>query len=275
MKSNRQYTRPQSQRFYDEVPVGQEVDLLLDENNPQIPDGYVLMDGSTVNDSESPLNGQTLPDRNEPKVKQISANYTIQEYDAETFYVDASSNNIQVTLPILSGNLGRQIIIRAAENTGSNTLSIAPAGTDTIVGLSSVTLTSQGDFWTFEAGPSRWELVAGYESVDDAPRIGRKYYDGKAVITSEELNKVVSVDIPSGNVFVSNTIAAEPYGIDFANVWYVNISNVSARTGVTCWVVTDDTDVATPSFWPSYRMADSISSINTMDIRKIVIGAWY
>jgi microcystin-dependent protein len=61
MKSNRQYTKPQTQRFYDEVPIGQEVDLLLDENNPNIPDGYVLMEGQTLNDSESPLDGQTLP----------------------------------------------------------------------------------------------------------------------------------------------------------------------------------------------------------------------
>ena len=182
MKSNRQYTRPQTKQFYDEVPIGQEVDLLLDEDNPNIPDGYVLMEGQTVSDSESPLNGQTLPNRNVPKVKEIDSNYTIQDYDAEIFYADASGGDITLTLPSLSNNLGKRITIRASVNAQNyNGLSISPASGEKIASLSidtSITLTKETDFWTLEAGLNRWELIEGWERIIGS-NLGRKYADGK------------------------------------------------------------------------------------------------
>ena len=79
-------------------------------------------------------------------------------------YVDASVNTVTITLPALS--LGRRLTVRASDVT--NAITIQRAGADTIVGLTSVTLSSVGDFWTFEGGPNRWELVDGVESGSGA-----------------------------------------------------------------------------------------------------------
>jgi len=48
-----------------QVPIGGIIPWLADFTGvPSIPTGFALCDGSTISDSESPLNGQTLPDLN-------------------------------------------------------------------------------------------------------------------------------------------------------------------------------------------------------------------
>jgi len=76
--------------------------------------------------------------------------------------VEVNATTATITLPDLASNKGREIVVTKIAGT-AGTVAINAAGTDKITRalLSSVSLTSDGDFWKFRAGSTRWELVDG------------------------------------------------------------------------------------------------------------------
>jgi hypothetical protein len=93
--------------------------------------------------------------------RTVTGNTTISQ--SEIVNVNAAS----ATITISSGlAIGTQILIRKI-NAGAGTITIAGSGSEvfTRASFTSVTLTSDGDFWTLEkVSSTRWELTAGVES---------------------------------------------------------------------------------------------------------------
>ncbi len=85
-----------------------------------------------------------------------SANFTASvDYH---YSVSATSGNITATLPALSG-LGNGKMIRFKLYDATNNLVLTPAGSDTIDGLSSYTLTNPKQSVTLIKGANDWEIV--------------------------------------------------------------------------------------------------------------------
>lgn len=152
-------------------------------------------------------------------VVQTSA-FTITTEDV--IEVDTSGGNVTITLPEIT-SIFENVTITVRKIAAANTVTINRAGTDTITraGLTSVTLTSDGDYWTFFAGSTRWELIAGYEYFTGT-NTGIKYHDG--------------IMIQEGSINGTGTLVANVYGTTSGNIYqytqavtYVN-SYVSTPT---------------------------------------------
>jgi len=91
-------------------------------------------------------------------IKTITSNYTATTSDYQLL-VDATSGNVTITLPAVSsvydGTLGTGIVysIKRMDASG-NTVTVSRAGSDTIDGATSFTLTTQYQSKSIQAGPS-------------------------------------------------------------------------------------------------------------------------
>lgn len=157
--------------------------------------------------------------------------YTVANTDY-VIYVDSSSGAVTVTLPALSGSLGRRITVRA--NAVTSAITIEAAGSDEIThgSLTSVTLSSAGDFWTFEAGPSVWELVDGFETISGT-NDGIKRFDG----TMEQWgyftgNANFAVTNSFGTTSGTSYIADSTITFAVENIATPNVSVVASGFGV-------------------------------------------
>ena len=92
---------------------------------------------------------------------------------------EVNNGECTVTLLDLARWQGREITVMAITDATTG-ISIEAAGSDLITraDLTEVTLTSDGDFWVFFAGSTRWELIDGVESVDNSNGQGYRYKDG-------------------------------------------------------------------------------------------------
>lgn len=85
----------------------------------------------------------------------VSAAYTVGALDQ---YIDASTSgsNYAITLPASVG-LGRTIIIKKV--TSGNTVTITPAGTDTIDGVTTLALSQQNTAYSMiDAAVGKWRI---------------------------------------------------------------------------------------------------------------------
>jgi len=88
------------------------------------------------------------------------ASYTILDRDGyETFnYGTTLTGDRTLTLPTLADNYGRRIRVKRSVG-GSNTLTLDGEGSETIDGVSSIDLNTDGDYIVIEAGSSEWLIV--------------------------------------------------------------------------------------------------------------------
>lgn len=86
-----------------------------------------------------------------------TAAYTITTSD-DIVLCNASSGAFTVTLPTASGNTGLQFVVKRL-NSGSNAVTVATAGGQTIDGASTVSLSSQYEFITLVSDGSNWFLI--------------------------------------------------------------------------------------------------------------------
>ena len=103
-------------------------------------DGDVYIDGSV-----------SMP------IRSITANYTAASGDY-TILVDASSNNVTVTLPAAAGCAGRIYVIKAIDV--SNTITIDGNGAETIDGAVTKTLATQYYSMTIQSNGSGWFIIS-------------------------------------------------------------------------------------------------------------------
>jgi hypothetical protein len=197
----------------------------------------------------------------------VTSAYTVAA-NVDTVYVDASGGAATVTLPALTGNIGRKITIRALDAT--NTITIARAGSDTIANaLTSVTLSSDRDYWTLEAGPTQWELVAGYETIDGTYD-GIKRFEG----TMEQWGgRVETVDISfsSGVGGFTGSGADVTFPVPFVASGPARVIIGSVR-GADAQVLAEGGD--TDGFRPRYRAVSSVTG-ETVWFNWHAIGRWY
>jgi hypothetical protein len=133
----------------------------------------------------------------------VTANYTIRPQDPDIIEVTTGASNITITLPALNTNIRLEPQVHKVDS-GAGVVTVQRAGSDTITraALTSVTLTSQGDYWKFAALSSRWELTAGHESTSGADG-WIKYYDGKMEEWISETISSLAVTTASGSNYKS------------------------------------------------------------------------
>jgi hypothetical protein len=85
----------------------------------------------------------------------VSANYTAS-YNDDILVCDATSGNITLTLPLAKG--GKQFII--VKTNATNNVVITAGGSNTINGLSTLTLSTQWATVTLKASTNRWLVIA-------------------------------------------------------------------------------------------------------------------
>lgn len=78
-----------------------------------------------------------------------------------TINCDATSADVSIDLPALSGVAGRIYVIRKTDSSG-NSCTIDPNSTETINGASTISMSSQYQSRMIQAGDSEWEILAGF-----------------------------------------------------------------------------------------------------------------
>lgn len=86
-----------------------------------------------------------------------TANYTITATDS-TILVDATSGNITITLPAVSGTTGRQYVIKKIDSS-VNTVTIDGNSSETIDGATTQSITTQWDAITIQSNGSAWFII--------------------------------------------------------------------------------------------------------------------
>lgn len=133
--------------------------------------------------------------------RSITGDYTFTGME-ETINVDAATATVTLDDGL---SIGTKVTIRKI-NSGAGTITIARSGTEvfTRASLTSVTLTSDGDFWTLEkVSSTRWELIDGVESGSNANGDFWKYWHGKAKCALG--SKIQDPNIAIGGIFRSTT----------------------------------------------------------------------
>jgi hypothetical protein len=87
-----------------------------------------------------------------------TSSYTITGSDAVIF-ADATSANVTITLPLASGVNGFNFFIKRIDASTSNTVTIALSGSDTIDGVSSLTIGAQNDVRSVLSDGTKWYVV--------------------------------------------------------------------------------------------------------------------
>lgn len=99
----------------------------------------------------------TAGGRRVPVVSKTSA-YTVAVAD-EVITVDATSGAVTITLPALSGNLGRWIIVKKIDASG-NAVTLDGNASENIDGATTKVLAAQYAHTTIVAGASEWHVIA-------------------------------------------------------------------------------------------------------------------
>ena len=86
-----------------------------------------------------------------------TSNYTIGATDTVIF-ANATSGNVTITLPVASGVSGYRFYVKRIDNSG-NTCAVARSGSDTIDGLTSITLDAQYTSLTLVSDGSAWYII--------------------------------------------------------------------------------------------------------------------
>jgi hypothetical protein len=209
--------------------------------------------------------------KNGKGIETITATtYTIDDFGLDVYEVN--NGECTVTLPDLARWQGREITVRAITDATTG-ISIEAAGSDVITraDLTDVTLTSDGDFWVFFAGSTRWELTDGVESGEVSGRGSfQRKADGTMFVEYEDNTITVTTTNAAGNVFRS-----APYSWTFpksfvtmpivSGFWawsgaggYTWGSIVGSSTGVNCAI-----------------MAWSYASSSVARIAVSATGRWY
>ncbi len=100
----------------------------------------------------------------------------------KTINVDASAGTVNKT--VKSGcRIGTKFLYRKTDNTTNKVTVNLPAGESiTIDNLTSITLSTEMDFWEIEkVSDTKWVLISGHESVYVTGRYYRRLYDGRLV----------------------------------------------------------------------------------------------
>jgi hypothetical protein len=108
----------------------------------------------------------------------IDQDYTITSTDS---VINVNTGTATITIPE-SLPMGHTVTIRKISST-AGTVTIASSGSDTITraSLTSVTLTSDGDFWSLQkASATRWDIVDGIESKINGVNASYRYAPGTA-----------------------------------------------------------------------------------------------
>jgi len=149
--------------------------------------------------------------------KTVTGNHTV----GSEYVVNVNAGAATITMP--SGlPVGTMKKIRKISNS-PGTISIERSGSEvfTRASLTSVTLTSDGDFWTFEkVSSTRWELVDGVESGSDANGEYKKTFDGVQVCTADISHASLTIAIGLLGGFRSNT-QTWTYQETFTDIPYV------------------------------------------------------
>tara|TARA_R110002074_G_C12367601_1_gene651175 strand:- start:43 stop:882 length:840 start_codon:yes stop_codon:yes gene_type:complete len=93
--------------------------------------------------------------------RAITQNHTVTAGD-HTIFANATSTNITVTLPTAANIMGRQYIIKRVDS-GGNSVTIDPDGSETIEGATTMTLADQRSV-VIQSDNSNWWIVAEYIS---------------------------------------------------------------------------------------------------------------
>ena len=119
------------------------------------------------------------------KITTVITGVTITDDGLSTLEVNVGTATI--TLPDLATWAGRTIKIRKISSS-AGTITIQRAGTDTITksAKTSITLTSESDYWELFAGSNHWEITNGSEVKDGVRRAadGTQVYSAKVSIPS-------------------------------------------------------------------------------------------
>ncbi len=88
-----------------------------------------------------------------------TTSYTVTSSDAAIF-ADASSGNVTITLPAASGLNGYSFYIKRLDNVTANTVTIARSGSDTIDGVTSLTIGAQNDVRCVLSDGTKWYVLS-------------------------------------------------------------------------------------------------------------------
>jgi len=88
---------------------------------------------------------------------EVSADFTVsQAYD--TYLVDASGGNVEITIPEASDNVGFGFTVKRMDDS-ANTVTLVPSGTDTLEFDSQIVITAKGVALTLASYSNGWVLV--------------------------------------------------------------------------------------------------------------------
>lgn len=91
-------------------------------------------------------------------VVSVSADYTMVDIDA-LIKVDATTGGKTVSLLTAAGRAGRRIIVKKTD-ASANTVTIDPAGSETLDGSSAISLTQQYAVREYMSDGTNWQLIA-------------------------------------------------------------------------------------------------------------------
>ena len=93
--------------------------------------------------------------------RAITSNYTVTAGD-HTVFANATGGSITVTLPTAANIVGRQYVIKRVDS-GVSSVTIDPAGSETIEGASTMALTGQRSV-IIQSDNNNWWIMAEYIS---------------------------------------------------------------------------------------------------------------
>jgi len=146
-----------------------------------------------------------------------AATYTIADNGIGVLEVNVGT--CTVTLPSLATWGGRSIIIRKISST-AGTVTIARAGSDVITRAdsTSITLTSEGDYWELFAGSTIWDLSAGVEIITNAAGESIKTANGKMVTSLIYTGSAAFVTSTLGGFYNATIPADRTYPATFTAI---------------------------------------------------------
>lgn len=138
--------------------------------------------------------------------------------DGQDTYIlcDASSNNITVNLPAISGNAGRVFHIKKIDSS-TNTVTIDGNGSETIDGATTYTLNNQYTAVSVVAGASEWSLIKHF------------------FIDTYERHHQLRADL-------TGTPANQPNEVDFGTVAGLQFASTGTEYVFCEWEIPDDWD---------------------------------
>lgn len=169
-----------------------------------------------------------------------SANYTILDGDTfRTILCDATAGAFTITLPAVATNSNRQITFKKTDS-GTNTVTIARAGSATIDGATSNWLNLQFDEFTLVCDGTNWNIVNAYFPT----RLTTEATASFGTITAATVSTVLTLSIPPGTWEIQAHAQIQHTGATgTASAYYTNNNNAAPTTS-TAYNNLDFQDVA-------------------------------